>query len=119
MAAKDREIIAFLETSMPPGARERMVASIKEALGSPGAVARAGEAYALLDSLADAEPDDPRVGDAARVLAGCIPPGLLPETGTWNLDRDDGVLRAFYDDLAPAQAEAIRRALRILAGQRR
>ncbi|MEV5353175.1 MerR family transcriptional regulator [Streptomyces sp. NPDC052693] len=119
MAAKDREIIAFLETSMPAGARERMVSSVKEALGSPAAVARAGEAYALLDALADAEPDDPRVGDAARVLAGCIPPGLLPETGTWGLDRDDGVLRAFYDDLAPAQAEAIRRALRILAGQRR
>ncbi|MGW5613075.1 MerR family transcriptional regulator [Streptomyces sp. NPDC003877] len=118
MAAKDREIIAFLETSMPPGERERMVASIGEALGSPGAVARAGEAYALLDALAGAEPDDPRVGEAARVLAGCIPPGLLPETGTAALDRDDGVLRAFWADLAPAQAEAIRAALRIL-GERR
>ncbi len=119
MAAKDREIIAFLETSMPPGARERMVASIKEALGSPGAVARAGEAYALLDALVDAEPDDPRVGDAARVLADCIPPGLLQETGSAELDRDDSVLRAFYDDLAPAQAEAVRRALGILTGERR
>jgi DNA-binding transcriptional MerR regulator len=118
MAAKDREIIAFLETSMPAGERERMVASIGEALGSPGAVARAGEAYALLDALAGAEPDDPRVGEAARVLAGCIPPGLLPETGTAALDRDDGVLRAFWADLAPAQAEAIRAALRIL-GERR
>ncbi|MGW5133964.1 MerR family transcriptional regulator [Streptomyces sp. NPDC004135] len=117
MAAKDREIIAFLETSMPPGARERMVASIGEALGSPEAVARAGEAYALLDALADARPDDPRVEEAARALAGCIPPGLFPEAG--EVGEDDGVLRAFYDDLAPAQAEVIRRALRILAGQRR
>jgi hypothetical protein len=81
-------------------------------------VARAGEAYALLDALAGAEPDDPRVGEAARVLAGCIPPGLLPATGTTALDRDDGVLRAFWADLAPAQAEAIRAALRIL-GERR
>ncbi|MGW0610088.1 MerR family transcriptional regulator [Streptomyces sp. NPDC002788] len=117
MAAKDREIIAFLETAMPAEAGELMVASVGEALGSPGAVARAGEAYALLDALADAEPDDPRVGQAARALAGCIPPGLFPEAG--ELDQDDGFLRAFYDDLAPAQAEAIRRTLHILAEERR
>ncbi|MFI8892566.1 MerR family transcriptional regulator [Streptomyces paradoxus] len=117
MAAKDREIIAFLETAMPAGAREQMVSSIGEALGSPEAVARAGEAYALLDALAGAERDDPRVDEAARALAGCIPPGLFPEAG--ELDQDDGFLRAFYDDLSPAQAEAIRRALRILTEERR
>ncbi|MFD5946752.1 MerR family transcriptional regulator [Streptomyces collinus] len=117
MAAKDREIIAFLETAMPAGAREQMVSSIGEALGSPEAVARAGEAYALLDALSGAKPDDPRVEEAARVLAGCIPPGLFPEAG--ELDQDDGFLRAFYDDLPPAQAEVVRRALRILAGERR
>ncbi|MFF7767760.1 MerR family transcriptional regulator [Streptomyces massasporeus] len=117
MAVKDREIIAFLETAMPAGDRERMVASVGEALGSPGAVARAGEAYALLDALADAEPGDPRVEEAALALAECIPPGLFPEAG--ELDPDDGFLRAFYDDLAPAQAEAVRRTLRILAEERR
>ncbi|MET9817527.1 MerR family transcriptional regulator [Streptomyces sp. NPDC006355] len=117
MAVKDREIIAFLETSMPDEARERMVASIGEALGSPVGVARAGVAYALLDALADAAPDDPRVEEAARALADCIPPGLFPEVG--DLDHDDNVLRAFYDDLAPAQAEAVRRTLRILAEERR
>ncbi|MGW0293115.1 MerR family transcriptional regulator [Streptomyces tuirus] len=117
MALKDREIIAFLETAMPAGDRERLVASVGEALGSPGAVARAGEAYALLDALAGAEPGDPRVEEAAVALSGCIPPGLFPGTG--ELDADDGFLRAFYDDLAPAQAEAVRRALRILAEERR
>ncbi|MEU3931451.1 MerR family transcriptional regulator [Streptomyces sp. NPDC029044] len=116
MAAKDREIIAFLETAMPAGAREQLVSSIGEALGSPEAVARAGEAYALLDALAGAGRDDPRVDEAARALAGCIPPGMFPEAG--ELDQDDGFLRAFYDDLSPAQAEAIRRALRILTEER-
>ncbi|MFC8141145.1 MerR family transcriptional regulator [Streptomyces paradoxus] len=116
MAAKDREIIAFLETAMPAEARERMVSSIGEALGSPEAVARAGEAYALLDALAGAEPDDPRVDEAARALADCIPPGLFPEAG--EVDRGDSFLRAFYDDLPPAQAEAVRRTLRILAEER-
>ncbi|MER7896545.1 MerR family transcriptional regulator [Streptomyces sp. NPDC096046] len=117
MAAKDREIIAFLETAMPAGDRERLVSSVGEALGSPGAVARAGEAYALLDALSGAEPDDPRVAEAARVLADCIPPGLFPQPG--ERGQDDGFLRAFYDDLAPAQAEAVRRALRILGEERR
>ncbi|MFJ5994162.1 MerR family transcriptional regulator [Streptomyces sp. NPDC092370] len=117
MAAKDREIIAFLETAMPAGERRRLVSSVGEALGSPGALSRAGEAYALLDALVDAEPDDPRVAAAARVLADCIPTTLFPGGG--ELDPHDGVLRAFYDDLAPAQAEAVRRALRILAEERR
>ncbi|MFE9026569.1 MerR family transcriptional regulator [Streptomyces iakyrus] len=117
MAAKDREIIAFLETAMPAGAREQMVSSIGEALGSPGAVARAGEAYALLDALEGADPGDPRVDEAARALADCIPPGLFPEAG--EIDQGDSFLRAFYDDLPPAQAEAVRRALRILAEERR
>ncbi|MFD5338782.1 MerR family transcriptional regulator [Streptomyces hawaiiensis] len=117
MAVKDREIIAFLDTAMPAGDRERLVSSVGEALGSPAAVARAGEAYALLDALAGAEPDDPRVDEAARALAGCIPPTLFPQVG--ELDQHDNVLRAFYDDLAPAQAEAVRRALRILTEERR
>ncbi|MDQ0748061.1 DNA-binding transcriptional MerR regulator [Streptomyces africanus] len=117
MAAKDREVIAFLETAMPPEARQRLVSSLGEVLGRPGAVARAGQAYALLDALAGAEPDDPRVDGAARALADCIPPELFPETG--DLDHDDSVLRAFYEDLAPAQAEALRRTLRLLTEERR
>ncbi|MFJ4083510.1 MerR family transcriptional regulator [Streptomyces iakyrus] len=117
MAAKDREIIAFLETAMPAGAWEQMVSSIGEALGSPEAVARAGDAYALLDALEGADPGDPRVDEAARALADCIPPGLFPEAR--EIDQGDSFLRAFYDDLPPAQAEAVRRALRILAEERR
>jgi hypothetical protein len=76
-------------------------------------VERALAAYALLDDLADAEPDDPRVEEAARALADCMPRELLPE-GWGGIDQDDSFLRAFYADFAPAQAEAIRRTLRIL-----
>ncbi len=117
MAAKDREIMAFLETAMPDEARKQLVSSLGEVLGAPEAVARANEAYVLLDALAGAEPDDPRVAGAARALADCIPPGLYPEVG--DLDHDDSVLRAFYADLAPAQAEAIRRTLHLLTEERR
>ncbi|MES5821501.1 MerR family transcriptional regulator [Streptomyces sp. RG80] len=113
MAAKDREVLALIETAANPAERERLLGAVSSALGSPEAVGAANEAYALLDDLADATPDDPRVAEAARTLAALIPPGLLPST---DIDEDHSFLRAFYADFAPAQAEAIRRALRILMG---
>ncbi|MFF7444758.1 MULTISPECIES: MerR family transcriptional regulator [unclassified Streptomyces] len=118
MAAKDREVLALIETAAGPEERERLVTAVASALASPQAVARANEAYALLDALADAAPDDPRVGEAARTLATLVPAELLPDTGS-GIDQDHSFLRAFYADFAPAQAEAIRRALRILTGDTR
>lgn len=112
MAAKDREILALLDTAASPEVREQLMSLWSGALGSPDAVARTHDAYALLDALADAEPDDPRVTEAARLLAELIPRELLAEA---DIDQDNSFLRAFYADFAPAQAEAIRRTLRILA----
>lgn len=111
MVAKDREILALLDTAARPEVRERMTALMADAFAGPEKVAKAHEAYALLDALAEADPDDPRVDDAARILADLIPRDLVPEAG---LDHGDSFLRAFYADFAPAQAEAIRRSLRML-----
>ncbi|MET8243240.1 MerR family transcriptional regulator [Streptomyces sp. NPDC005202] len=111
MAVKDREVLALLETSAAPEDRERLVAALQTAFASPDAAARAQEAYALLDALADADAADPRVEEAARAIAGCVPREMLPEAG---IDDDYGFLPALYADFAPAQADAIRRALRIL-----
>ena len=118
MAAKDREVLALIETSAPPEERERMIAAVGSVLESPEAVAGANEAYALLDALAYAPLDDPRVDEAARRLADCTPRELLPETAA-PIEHDNSFLRAFYADFAPAQAEAIRRALRILTEHER
>ncbi|BBC36864.1 MerR family transcriptional regulator [Streptomyces graminofaciens] len=130
MAVKDREVFALLETSAPPEARAAMLAGLESMLSAPGAVERAHEAYALLDALADADPEDPRVDEAARVLAELIPPELVPHTdpgtgiapgtgtGTGGGIDSGSFLRAFYADFAPAQAEAIRRTLRILTEAR-
>ncbi|MGW7541080.1 MerR family transcriptional regulator [Streptomyces sp. NPDC054770] len=119
MAAKDREVFALMETIADPAARERLMSLAGAIAGSPQATARAAEAYALLDALADADPGDPRVAEAARVLAGCIPHEVLPDDV---IDHEDGFLRALYADVAPAQAAAIRRALDIVvtgkAGER-
>ncbi|MFE2100703.1 MerR family transcriptional regulator [Streptomyces sp. NPDC059468] len=115
MAAKDREILALLDTGAAPEERERLLSALRRALDGPDALARAQEAYALLDALADAAPDDPRVEQAARTLAGLFPAELMSATG---LGPDNAFLHALYADFAPAQAEVIRRVLRILAGER-
>ncbi|MFJ5309011.1 MerR family transcriptional regulator [Streptomyces sp. NPDC088350] len=115
MAAKDREMLALLDTVATPADRARIMELVGSAVATPDAVARAHEAYALLDALADTEhpvdPADPRVDEAARALAVCVPATLLPQGSP--VDQDSGFLRAFYADFAPAQAEAIRRALLI------
>ncbi|QNP73014.1 MerR family transcriptional regulator [Streptomyces roseirectus] len=111
MAAKDREVLALIETAAPPEVRERMLAAVGAVTESPETIALANEAYALLDDLVDAEPDDPRVEAAAHRLAACVPPGLLPEERG---EPDSTFLRAFCADFPPAQAAAIRRTLELL-----
>jgi hypothetical protein len=93
-----------------------MTAVLAEAFKGPEQVAKAKELYAQLDALAQAEVDDPRVDEAVRLLTDLIPRDMLPEAG---IDHGDSFLRALYADFAPAQAEAIRRALRIVAGEQR
>ncbi|MEV6111667.1 MerR family transcriptional regulator [Streptomyces sp. NPDC052109] len=111
MAVKDREVLALIDTGAAPEERERMMSALRGALDDPDALARAREVYALLDALADAEADDPRVAEAARALAACVPADLLPAGPPY---ADHALLRALYADFAPAQAEAIRRALNIM-----
>ncbi|MGW7301846.1 MerR family transcriptional regulator [Streptomyces sp. NPDC054829] len=113
MAVKDREILALVETSAPPEERERFASLVSGALSDPDGIERARAAYALLDDLEDAEVDDPRVEEAARVLVGALPEGLLPE-GSTEIQLDSPFLRALYADFAPAQAEAVRRTIELL-----
>lgn len=113
MAVKDREMLALLETAAPPEERERLMGLMGGVVGAPGGAERVTAVYRLLDSLAEAGPDDPRVEEAARALAACVPAELVAE-GT-DFDESGSFLRAFYADFAPAQAEAIRRMLRIVS----
>ncbi|MGA5194753.1 MerR family transcriptional regulator [Streptomyces exfoliatus] len=105
MAAKDREILALLDTVVPETERARLMSLMHGVAGS------AREVYGLLDALADAEPDDPRVDGAARALAAVLPDGLaveLPPEGS------GGIADAFFADLAPAQSAAVRRAIELV-----
>ncbi|MER7947128.1 MerR family transcriptional regulator [Streptomyces sp. NPDC096079] len=109
MAAKDREILALLDTVAPEAERARLMELMRDVAGS------ARELYGLLDALADAEADDPRVDGAARALAAVLPDGLaveLPPAGA------GGLADTFFADLAPAQSAAVRRAVDLVAGRR-
>ncbi|MFF4183885.1 MerR family transcriptional regulator [Streptomyces sp. NPDC001691] len=111
MAAKDRELLSLLETAAAPEERARLRAAVRAVAAAPGAAERAHEVYALLDDLADADPADPRVDTAARALADCLPPELTAEIAAHPAPADQGFLKAFFADFAPAQAEAVRRAM--------
>lgn len=121
MAAKDREALALLDATVGPADRERLLSALGSAVGSPDRAARAHQVYALLDALADADPADPRVDGAARALADLLPrelkeaaAGLPDMTGGFAGTAPDtprAFVSALFADLAPAQAEAVRRAL--------
>ncbi|MFF0742617.1 MerR family transcriptional regulator [Streptomyces sp. NPDC004111] len=113
MAAKDREMLALLETTAPDLARGPMVDALRAAAALPGAAERAQQAYDRLDELAgDVPVDDPRVRAAAELLASCVPDDMW--SGDALPDEDSAFLRAFFADFAPAQAEAVRLSLRIV-----
>ncbi|MGP3953859.1 MerR family transcriptional regulator [Streptomyces sp. 7N604] len=123
MAAQDREVLALLETAAPPGARESVLALVRAAASEPDAVRRAYAAYALLDDLADTLPDDPRVEQAAQAVASCVPDEVAAALTSATSDPSPEVPGAaafgevLFADFAPAQAEAIRRAMELLAAR--
>ncbi|MFG2758358.1 MerR family transcriptional regulator [Streptomyces wuyuanensis] len=121
-AAKDREVLALLDTVVPAGERDRLLGAMRRMTEAPGAVERAYEVYGLLDALADADAGDPRVEEAARALADCMPDEVvegLGEDGTPAGDAGSTLMDAFFADFPPAQAEAVRRALRLVAERAR
>ncbi|KAA0931982.1 MerR family transcriptional regulator [Streptomyces apricus] len=126
IAAKDREMIALLETVAGPEDREQLLTALRAVADVPGAPERAHAAYALLDALADADPADPRVGEAAVALADCLPDEALAGLGLARLDPDGpeangsaGFMSAFLDDFPPAQSAAVLHAIRLLVHRAR
>ncbi|MFD5426554.1 MerR family transcriptional regulator [Streptomyces sp. NPDC127084] len=111
MAAKDREILALLDTATPGDGREQLVGAMRRLTEAPGVVDRVYEVYALLDALADAEPDDPRVEQAAQALADVMPDELTAEM---THVPEGGFMDALYADFSPAQAAVVRRALHLV-----
>jgi DNA-binding transcriptional MerR regulator len=125
MAAKDRDLLALLETTAPAhGTRARGTGArgtgwldvLTRTLDSdPGAVERAYAVYARLDELAGSPADDPRVEATARAIVAAIPGPARQAIRFPDGDLEEtGFGAAFYADFAPAQAAAIRRAIDLM-----
>ncbi|POX37609.1 MerR family transcriptional regulator [Streptomyces sp. Ru73] len=130
MAATERELMALFE-SMGTGSAE-VSTLLGSALEAPGAMDRAYEVYALLDELAEAAVDDPRVDRAARALCDCLPDEMAAqlaagaqealaaeEARPGDAAAARALMDAFYAHFAPAQAAAIRQAIRLFAERAR
>jgi hypothetical protein len=117
MAAKDRDLMALLETVSTAQSADWLDV-LTRALGSdPGAVEGAYAVYAVLDELAGAAVDDPRVEAAARAIVATIPESARPAIrfpeGAFE-NTDGSFAAAFYADFAPAQATTIRLAVELM-----
>lgn len=117
MAAKDREILALLETA-PPGRDTGWLSELTRVLNcDPEAAEQAYAVYARLDELAGLPADDPRVEETAQALVAAIPETVrksIPFPEGELEDTTEGFAAAFYADFAPAQAAAIRRAIDLM-----
>lgn len=118
MAAKDRELLALLDTVAPEQEQERLMGAMRRMTEAPGAMERAYALYEEMDALADADPADPRVEATARSLAAILPDEVVANLGT-NTVPDDGFMDAFFAELPPAQAAVVVRALELLVERAR
>lgn len=116
-AAKERELLALLETGSSAGYRGWLDAMVHSLRADPEAMRRAYGVYARLDELAEAAEDDPRVEETARAVVDSIPDEAVramavPDGG--DAGEDGGFADVFFADFAPAQAAAVRRAVELL-----
>jgi DNA-binding transcriptional MerR regulator len=115
MAARERELLAFLEATAGRGHREWLLAMTRSLTSDPDAMARAYEIYARLDELADADLDDPRIEDVARAVADSMPDDIADAAaGSDEVEDGGGFAEAFFADFPPAQGEVLRRAMVLL-----
>ncbi|WP_326795577.1 MerR family transcriptional regulator [Streptomyces sp. NBC_01808] len=124
-AAKERELLALLDSTADDAHRGWLDALLHALSADPDAMTRAYEIYARLDELADAEATDPRVDVLARDVVAVLPEEALAlmtggpaAAGTAAAeDGDDGreaFAEVFFADFPPAQAEVMRRAMALL-----
>ncbi len=115
MAAKDRDLMAMLETASPAHGTGWLDVLTRTLNSDPGAVERAYAVYASLDELASSPADDPRVEAVARAIVAAIPEPVREAIKFPDGDLEEtGFGAAFYADFAPAQAAAIRRAIALM-----
>jgi DNA-binding transcriptional MerR regulator len=122
MAAKDRDLMALLETASPAHGTGWLGVLTRTLNSDPEALERAYAVYARLDELADAPADDPRVEATAQALVAAIPESArqaIRFPGSDLGEAGGGFAAAFYADFGPAQAAAIRHAVDLMRESQR
>ena len=122
MAAKDRDLMALLETASPARGTGWLGVLTRTLNSDPAALERAYAVYARLDELADAPADDPLVEATAQALVAAIPEPArqaIRFPGGDLGEASGGFAAAFYADFGPAQAAAIRRAVDLMRESQR
>jgi DNA-binding transcriptional MerR regulator len=135
MAAKDRDLMALLETAAQAldteaggtgaggtgaggtgaGGTGWLDVLTRTLNSDPGAAERAYAVYARLDELAGSPADDPRVEATAQAIVAALPEPVRQAIRFPDGDLEEtGFGAAFYADFAPAQAAAIRRAIDLM-----
>ncbi|MFD3355247.1 MerR family transcriptional regulator [Streptomyces fradiae] len=123
-AVLDRELLTLMDGVHAGEEGTRMVAAMRGAVASPEGMERAYDLYARLDELADAGEDGPGVAAAAELLAGLLPGEVAAAVRDAGGDAGADVVEAwggdafagaFLAEFSPAQAEVVRRALRLAA----
>ncbi|MDQ1011128.1 DNA-binding transcriptional MerR regulator [Streptomyces sp. V4I23] len=112
IAAKDRELLALLDTVAPDAEQERLMGAMRRMTEAPGAMERAYAVYEQLDALVDADRADARVEEAARALAALLPDEVAEQLG--GRAPEHAFMDAFLADFSPAQAAVVTRALRLV-----
>ncbi|WBB59713.1 MerR family transcriptional regulator [Streptomyces sp. WMMC500] len=124
-AAKERELLALLDTTADDAHRGWLGALVHALSADPEAMTRAYGIYARLDELADADPGDPRVGELARDVVAAMPDEAVElvaagshategGAGDGGDERGEAFAEMFFADFPPAQAEVVRRAMALL-----
>ncbi|MEO3806812.1 MerR family transcriptional regulator [Nonomuraea sp. B1E8] len=116
-AAWDRELLVLMDSVAGEPGRSRAFGQLETLAADPEVTAIGHEFYRRLDELADAEPGDPRIAPLARSLADYSMEHLLADSGLGAHGWDPSLLEPILDGLAPAQAEAVRQAIGIIAGE--
>ncbi|SEH01357.1 DNA-binding transcriptional regulator, MerR family [Nonomuraea solani] len=113
-AAWDRDLLLLMDTVAEAPDKQRAFVTLDALAADPEVTARGHDFYRRLDDLAAAEPGDPRVAPLAEMLADFSLEHVLgdirPDSPQW----DAASVEPFLDGLAPAQAEVVRQAMRIM-----
>ncbi|MQS09544.1 MerR family transcriptional regulator [Streptomyces alkaliphilus] len=117
-AVLDREMLALMDTGLGDAERAAL-AELFRPLTESGAPAGARDIYKMLDDLADAEPDDPRVAVVVDRIADYLPKEMVSAM-LRHLDAagDRNWWEELSHELAPAQVETFRRLVTVLRERR-